>query len=105
MEMSLAVWRDISLLWLIFLALIAVLPFGVIFYFLIRGMRRLRQLALLYLPLAQDKVRLVADKTNEISLKVTEPVINAQAKAAQVDGMRKAIFTRRQDPWTSDKKA
>ena len=103
--MSLAVWRDISLLWLIFLALIAVLPFGVIFYFLIRGMRRLRQLALLYLPLAQEKVRLVADKTDEISQKVTKPVINAQAKAAQVNGMRKAILTGRQDSWTSDRRA
>ncbi len=103
--MSLAVWRDISLLWLIFLALIAVLPFGVIFYFCIRGMRRLRQLALLYLPLAQDKVRLVADKTDEISHKVAKPVITAHAKAAQVDGMRKAIFTGRQDSWTSDRKA
>ena len=103
--MSLAVWRDISLLWLIFLALIAVLPFGVIFYFFIRGMRRLRQLALLYLPLAQEKVRLVADKTDEISQKVTKPVINAQAKAAQINGMRKAILTGRQDSWTSDRRA
>lgn len=93
--MSLAVWRDISLLWLIFLALIAVLPFGVIFYFLTRGMRRLRQLVLLYLPLAQDKARLVADKTDEISQKVAKPIISAHAKAAQVEGIRKAIFTGR----------
>jgi hypothetical protein len=105
MDMSLAVWRDISLLWLIFLALIAVLPFGVIFFFCIRGMRRLRQLVLTYLPLAQDKARLVAAKTDEISQKVTEPVINAHAKAARVDGMRRAIFTRRQSSWMSDKKA
>jgi len=105
MDMSLAVWRDISLLWLIFLALIAVLPFGVIFYFAIQGMRRLRQLALLYLPIAQDKTRLVADKADEISQKVTKPVISAHAKAAQVDGMRKAIFTGRRNSWMSDKKA
>jgi len=104
MGMSLAVWRDISLLWLIFLALIAVLPFGVIFYFFIRGMRRLRQLALLYLPMAQDKARLVADKTDEISQKVAKPVISARMKAAQVNGMRKAIFTGRQDSWMSDKR-
>jgi hypothetical protein len=104
MGMSLAVWRDISLLWLIFLALIAVLPFGVIFYFAIRGMHRLRQLALLYLPLVQDKTRLVADRTDEISQKVTKPVISAQARVAQVDGMRKAILTRRQNSWMSDRK-
>lgn len=93
--MTLAVWRDISLLWLIFLALIAVLPFGAIFFFAVKGMRRLRQLAVLYLPIAQDKARLVADKTEEISQKVTKPIISAHAKAAQVEGIRKAIFTGR----------
>ncbi len=96
--MGLAVWRDISLLWLIFLTLIAVLPFGVIFFFAIQGMRRLRQLAEQYLPVAQEKARLAADKTEEISQKVTSPIIGAHARAAQVNGIRKAILTRRQGP-------
>jgi hypothetical protein len=94
--MDLAVFRDISLLWLIFLTFIAILPFGVLFFFAIRGMRRLRQLAKQYLPIAQEKARWVADKTEEVSHKVSEPVISVQAKAAQADGIRKAIFTRRQ---------
>lgn len=94
--MDLAVFRDISLLWLIFLTLIAVLPFGVLFFLAVRGMHRLRQLAKQYLPIAQEKARWVADKTEEVSHKVSEPVIGVQAKTAQVKGMRKAIFTRRQ---------
>jgi endonuclease V-like protein UPF0215 family len=41
---------------------------------------------------------LVAEKTEELSQKVTDPVISVQAKTAQVNGIRKAIFTRRQRP-------
>ena len=94
---GLAVWRDISLLWLILLTLIAVLPFGVLFFFAIKGMRRLRQLAKQYLPLAQEKARLVADKTEEVSQKVASPIIGAHARAAQVNGVTKAILTRRKN--------
>jgi hypothetical protein len=95
--MSLAVWRDVSLLWLIFLTLISVLPFSVLFYFAIRGMRRLRQLALLYLPIAQDKARIVASTTEQISLQVASPIIGIQAKTAQANGLTKAIFARRKN--------
>jgi hypothetical protein len=93
--MDLGVWRDISLMWLIFLTFIAVLPFGVIFYFAVRGMRRLRQLAKQYLPVAQEKAAQVADITEQASQKVTNPWIQAQARAAEVNGMMTAILTRR----------
>ena len=93
--MGLATMRDISLLWLIFLSLISVIPFAVIFYFVIRGMIRLRQLAVQYLPIAQEKTRLLAIKTEEISQKVASPLISAEAKAAQVNGITKAAFSRR----------
>jgi hypothetical protein len=93
--MGLAVFRDISLLWLIFLTLIAVLPFGVIFFFAVRGMSRLRQLAKQYLPVAQQKAALVAAKTEQASQKVANPFIGAQAKAAEVDGIMNAILRRK----------
>ncbi len=96
--MGIAVWSDISLMWLIFLTLIAVLPFAVLFFYAIKGLRRLRQLAKQYLPIAQEKARLVADTTDQISLKVTSPIIGAHARAVQVNGVRKAILTRRQRP-------
>lgn len=93
--MGLATMRDISLLWLILLGLITILPISVIFFFLVRGMIRLRQLALEYLPIAQEKTRFVAARTEEISQKIATPIIGVQTKAAQVNGMKKAAFSRR----------
>ena len=95
--MGLATMRDISLLWLIFLGLVSVLPFAVLFYFMIRGMTRLRQLAVQYLPIAQEKTRFLAFKTEEISHKVAGPIISVEAKAAQVNGMTRAVFPRRKN--------
>lgn len=95
--MDLAVWRDISLLWLILLSLIAVLPFAVLFFFAIKGMHRLRQVTVTYLSLVQDKSALVATKTDEISRHIASPIIRVRAKTAQVSGIRNAIF-RRQRP-------
>lgn len=93
--MGLGVWRDISLLWLIFLTFIAVLPIGVILFFLIQGLRRLRQFLLVYLPIAQEKAALVATTTDEVGQRVTSPLIGARARAAQVNSMWKALFRRK----------
>ena len=93
--MGLAVWRDISLLWLIFLTLVAIIPFGVLFYYCIKGLRRLRQLALTYLPIAQVKAQQVADVSEQVSLKLSSPIIGAKARAAQAQGVRDAILMRR----------
>lgn len=89
-----AVWRDISLIWLILLTFIAVLPFGVIFFFIIQGLRRLRQVVKTYLPQAQDVARLVAEKTDEVSNKVAQPVIELHATATQVNTMARTILRR-----------
>jgi hypothetical protein len=93
--MDLAAWRDVSLLWLIFLTLVSVLPFAVLFFYAIKGVHRLRQLAKQYLPIAQEKASMVADRTEEISQKVASPIIAIQSKSAQANGITKAIFTRR----------
>ena len=92
--MDLGVWRDISLMWLIFLTFIAVLPVGIILFYAIKGMRRLRQLANLYLPIAQDKARLVARKSEEISQQVAEPIITTYAKTEQVNTIARSIWRR-----------
>jgi hypothetical protein len=93
---QIAVFRDMSLLWLIFLTFIAVLPFGLIFFFAVRGMHRLRQAAKRHLPAAQEKARQMASATERFSQKVVDPIIGAQAKAAEVGGVAKAIFGRRE---------
>jgi hypothetical protein len=90
-----SVWADISLLWLIGLALITILPLAVLFFFCIRGMIWLRHQAIVYLPLVADRLRLVADTSETISQKVATPIIQVEAKAAQVHGVTKAIFSRR----------
>jgi hypothetical protein len=89
-----AVWRDISLVWLSFLSLIAVLPLGAILYFAIKGMHRLRQLVRAYLPQVQDKARQVAQVTEQAGHRVAAPLIGAKVRAAQMDGLAHAIFRR-----------
>ena len=92
--MDLAVWRDISLIWLILLALISVLPVAIVSFFAIRGLHRLRQVAKRYLPLAAQKSRLVADKVELVSQKVTGPIVGVQTRAAQANGITNAIWRR-----------
>ena len=93
--MGLAVARDISLIWLIFLTMVTILPFGVLFFFMTRGVRRLLRVVHDCMPIAQVKARQVADVTEQVSQKVAQPVIGVHAKAAQVNGITKAVFTRR----------
>ena len=93
--MDLAVWRDISLLWFMLLTLIAALPIGLLLFFAVKGLFRLRQLAKKYLPVAQKRARLAADETEKFSQKVVSPFIAAHALAAQVNGLTKAILTKR----------
>jgi hypothetical protein len=102
--MSVSVWADISAIWLLFLALVTILPFAVVFFFLIKGMRRLTELARKYLPIAGNKVEIVANKTEEISHKIASPVIKTYSTAARVRGMTHEIV-RRNDGWTSNRKA
>jgi hypothetical protein len=92
--MGVAVWRDISLIWLLSLTIISVLPFAVLFFYVIKGMRRLRQVAEKWLPFAGEKVEMVAEKTEEYSVKAAEPIIAVYAAAARVRGMAKHILER-----------
>ena len=93
----LAVWRDISLMWLIFLTFLAALPFGVLFFFCIKGMHRLRQLLKKYFPLVQGKARQVAEGTEQISHKVASPFIAVHATGARVSTILTTL-TRRKQP-------
>ncbi len=93
--MDLAVWRDISLLWLMFLTLFAVLPFGVIFFFGIKGLNKVRQLLKRVLPIAQLKARQAAAGTEQVSIKIAQPVIRAHAVRAQVSAVTRTALRRR----------
>lgn len=91
-----SMWRDVSLLWLNCLTLIAVVPFGVLFFFGVKGLRRLRQLAKQYLPVAVEKAQSVADATDRASQRLVAPVIGLHVKAAQLDRSLRAIRRRKE---------
>ena len=88
------VWRDISLMWLTLLTLVAVLPFAIVFFFAIKGMRRLRQLAKQYLPQAQEQARLVAAKTEEFSQQLTKPMVEVNVRTARLNMTARTILRR-----------
>ena len=91
-----AVWRDISLMWLILWTFIAILPIGVILFFAIKGMHRLRPATRRVLRTAQSKAEQVRDVTGRLGAKAVAPAIQLRARAAQVDRLSKAIFRRRE---------
>jgi hypothetical protein len=93
---GLAVWRDISLLWLIFWTFIAILPVGVLLFFAIKGMHRLRQVTRKYLRSAQSSAIQVSYTTDRLSHQVAAPVIYLRAKVAQADRLRRATLRRKQ---------
>jgi len=94
----LAVWRDISLLWLIFLTLIPALLAGVILFFCIKGMHRLRQMTRKYFPIAQNAARQVANGTELASQKVVSPFIAAHVAGARIGTIARTTVTRRKQP-------
>lgn len=91
---ALAVWRDMSLIWLMLLTLIGLLPIGVIMFFLVKGMSKVRQVTKKYLPVAQDKARQVAGATEQVSLKIAQPVVRAHATRAQINTITKSVVRR-----------
>ncbi len=93
-----AVWRDISLLWLIFLTLIPALLIGIVLFFCIKGMHRLRQLTKKYMPIAQNTARKVASGTERASQKVASPFIAAHVAGARIGAIARTTVTRRKQP-------
>lgn len=82
--MDLAAWRDLSLIWLIFLAfIIGIVPL-VIFYFVVRGVMALNRYVSRYLKLGQYYSGIVRDQTRKYSLQLAQPVTKAHGEAARV---------------------
>jgi hypothetical protein len=88
------VWRDISLIWLISMAIVSVLPFAIAGFFAIKGMHELRRFVKRIAPVAQDKAHMVAVKSDEVSQKVAKPFLVAYGRAAQAQTMTRAITRR-----------
>lgn len=92
--MTIAVWRDISLVWLVFLTLLAVLPWGVVFFFLVKGMAKVRQGVKKIMPILQAKANQVARGADQASYKIAQPVVGAHALGAQVGTITRTVFRR-----------
>jgi hypothetical protein len=92
--MGLAVWRDISLIWLILWTLLAVLPVGVLLFFAIKGLHHLRPMTRKALRSVQSRIWQVGNVADRLSQKATAPVVRLRARAAQVDRLRRAAFRR-----------
>lgn len=91
-----AVWRDLSLMWLILWTFIAILPIGAILFFAVKGMHRLRPATRRALRTVQSKAQQVNDVTGRLGAKAVAPAIHLRARAAQVDRLSRAIFRRRE---------
>lgn len=83
--MNLATARNISIIILAIEAIILVLIPLVMFYFMNKGLRQgTLWLKKTGLPQAQKYTRLAADKTNEYSGKITDPIIKVEKSTTQV---------------------
>ena len=83
--MDLATARDISIVVLAIQGIILVAVPGVLFYYLNKGMRQgTSWLKRIGLPEAQRYTRLMADKTNEYSGKIAEPIIKVDSAKTEV---------------------
>jgi len=91
----LAVWRDLSLMWLVFWTFVAILPIGAILFFAIWGLHRLRPAARKALRAVQPKAQQVSEATSRLSVKLVAPAIQLDARAAQANRLSKVILRRK----------
>jgi len=85
--MDLAAWRDLSLIWLIFLAFIIGIVPPVLLYFVVRGMLAVNRRVPRYLKLGQHYSGIVRDQTRKYSVQLAEPVTKAHGQAARVQSI------------------
>ena len=82
--MNLAAWRDLSIILLAIQTLLMVVVVGALLYLLNRGMSKLRGAIRHYSPIIQDRLRQVSEISEQISQKVSAPMIHAETTSAKV---------------------
>lgn len=95
-SMSLAFWRDLSVIWLSLFCFIALVIPLVALYFAVRGMNALQRKVTPLVELAQKYSRIVRMETEKISNKVVEPII-------QINGRYTKTITWLQSLWANGK--
>ncbi|MCX6044236.1 MAG: hypothetical protein NT075_03935 [Chloroflexi bacterium] len=81
--MSIALWRDISVVWLSLFCFVALVIPIVILYFAVRGMNFVQVKVHQLFQKAQGISRMVRVQTEGISEKVADPVIQVHGRFAQ----------------------
>lgn len=82
--MDLAAWRDLSIIWLSFLAFIIGIAPAVLLYFMVRGMLVVNRTIPRYLKLGQYYSGIMRDQTRKYSGLLAEPVTKAHGGVARV---------------------
>ncbi len=90
--MSIAFWRDLSVVWLSLFCFIALVIPIVILYFVVRGMNYVQGKVHMLFQKAQGISRLVRVQTDRISDKVAEPVIQAHGRFAKTRTWLQSIW-------------
>jgi len=81
--MSLAIWRDLAVVWLALLCFIGSLIPLVAFYFAVRGMSAVNRRVPPLLQKAQTYSRTARARTDDVSTRVAAPVMRARAQGAK----------------------
>lgn len=80
--MTLAAWRDLSIVLLAIQTLLMVAIVGAILYLLNRGMTKLRGAIRRYAPIIQSRLWEISDASKRVSEQLAAPVINAETAGA-----------------------
>lgn len=89
--MTLANWRDLSIIWLALLALIFSLVPAAISFLMVKGMLALNRKLREFFPKIYGYCRKADQITDQVSRKIVAPVIVAHEKSAQVRGSAYAL--------------
>ncbi len=96
--MDLADWRNLSIVWLTFLAFtLGIIP-PVLLYFCVRGMRSVNRAVPRYLKLGQYYSGIVRDQTRKYSAQATEPLTKAHGEATRVQVTLAKLWPRARKP-------
>jgi hypothetical protein len=90
--MSIAFWRDISVVWLSLFCFVALVIPIVILYFAVRGMNFVQVKVHMLFQKAQGISRMVRVRTESISEKVAAPVIQAHGRFAKTRTWLQSIW-------------
>jgi hypothetical protein len=93
--MSLAFWRDVSIVWLSILCFIAQIVPLVALYFAIRGMNTAHRASFTLFRRTQGYSQLMRQQSTEISDRVATPVMRTSARLTQIQATWRRLWARR----------